>query len=808
MSTKIIHSNINDIIDEIFTDATNKGVLHLQSEDKQINGKTFQIKGQTLNNFGSCGYLGLEMDPRLIEGAINALHRYGTQFSLSRSYITNDINLELEELVSTIYGGASVMVTPSTTAAHLSTIPFIIKERDLVILDQQVHFSVQNAVQLLRPKGTKVEMIRHSSLSMLEEKIKSLENQHDKIWYMIDGVYSMFGDFPPIHELVKLMDKYEKLHLYIDDAHGMSWAGKNGSGYIMSQIPIHPKIILVGTLAKGFGINGGVVVFPNKELCRKVKIFGGPQSYSHPLAPATLGAGIASAKIHLSDEIYELQKDLNTKVTYCDQLLRKADLPLVSGTESPIFFVGMGQTNVGYNMVKRILDDGFYVNIAIFPIVSVKNTGLRFTITRHQTLDKIEELVDCIKYHYPRVLEEEGKTQNQIRKAFNLSLQKEEQIIAPKVYKDLTIQHETGIEKIDKNVWDSMFATAGNFDWEGLRFLEDSFCGNPQPEFNWDFHYYIIRDSLGQIVLATHFTSTLIKDDMLSPAAVSRKLEQIRRTDPYYLTSKTFSMGSFFSEGDHLFLDRKHPQWEKAMKILLEAASKQQEACGASILLLRDFHSNDDQMKSFLIDQGFLKVNMPPTHIIEELNWTTNDEFLKSVSYNSRKYHRKYVLKHEDKYEVEIIRSTTESDIEYWDSLFQNVKYKKFEFNIFGYPGKAFRNMILHPNYEVLSLKLKPEFDSRPERRPVSVIMCYRNKENYIPILVGVDYNFLYSHECYRQALFQAIKRAKKLGCKKVHLGFTAPDEKRRFNAISIPKSSYIQVNDNFNMELIELIEH
>src|SRR4028119_2244563 len=96
--------------------------------------------------------------------------------------------------------GHPVLIAKNSTLAHIAVIPGVVRDEDAVILDHQVHWSVQNACQLLKPRGIHVDMIRHSNLHMLEEKIKEFGNKYDKIWYMADGVYSMYGDFAPLGE--------------------------------------------------------------------------------------------------------------------------------------------------------------------------------------------------------------------------------------------------------------------------------------------------------------------------------------------------------------------------------------------------------------------------------------------------------------------------------------------------------------------------------------------------------------------------------------------------------------------------------
>ena len=242
---KTRHNNLFDTIDEVITHGKEKGILHLYTEDEYFTGRTVRIDGKQLYHFGTTGYLGLEQDQRLKNAAIEAIQKFGTQFPLSKSYISHTRYKELEEILEEMYDNP-VIISKNSTLAHVAVIPTIVRDEDAVILDHQVHYSVQNACQLLKPRGIHVEMIRHSNLNMLEERIKKLRQKHNKIYYMIDGVYSMFGDVAPIRELVELADKYPCLYLYVDDVHGMSWTGQNGTGYVRSELPeLHEKFILI-----------------------------------------------------------------------------------------------------------------------------------------------------------------------------------------------------------------------------------------------------------------------------------------------------------------------------------------------------------------------------------------------------------------------------------------------------------------------------------------------------------------------------------------------------------------------------------
>ena len=198
---------------------------------------------------------------------------------------------------------------------------------------------------------------------------------------MADGIYSMYGDFAPIEDLLELSKKYSQLHLYFDDVHGMSWKGKNGTGYVMDVLKELPEnVLLFGTLSKTFGASGAVLVGYDKSLHSKIKNFGGPLTFSAQLEPASVSAASASADIHLSPEIYELQNELAAKINYFNFLLKNTDLPLVEYNNSPVFFIGTGMPVTGYKFVQRLMKEGFYVNLGLFPAVPVKipELGLPF----------------------------------------------------------------------------------------------------------------------------------------------------------------------------------------------------------------------------------------------------------------------------------------------------------------------------------------------------------------------------------------------------------------------------------------------
>jgi 7-keto-8-aminopelargonate synthetase-like enzyme len=384
----------------IMSHAKSLGILQGHFTDQRLNGQTIQLNGKDLHHFANCSYLGLELDPRLKKAAQDAIERYGIQFSSSRTYLESELYGVLEHKLSLIFE-KPVIVAPTTSLGHISWIPNVVQKNDAVILDHQVHRSVQNATMIAKANGTHVELVRHNRMDLLEQRIVELSKKYRKIWYMADGVYSMFGDTAPMTDLYAFLNQYEQFHLYVDDAHGMSWAGKHGSGYTLSQVPyFHDKMCLITSINKGFGANGSAMVFTDELQKSMIKNAGSTLIFSGPVSPVMLTAGIASAAIHLSDEIYERQARLIALISHFNQKAIELDLPLVRQDLTPICYLAVGANPLHCVQIAHGLQtDGFFVNVSSFPTVPLKNSGMRITLNVNHTEEVITNLLQSLRYH-------------------------------------------------------------------------------------------------------------------------------------------------------------------------------------------------------------------------------------------------------------------------------------------------------------------------------------------------------------------------------------------------------------------------
>ena len=805
MPQKATYQSLINTINEISTIGQQRGLGKLYSQDEFLDGRMITIRGKRLINYGSCSYLGLEMDPRLKEAAIDAVKRYGTYFSCSRTYVSCTNYLELEELLGKIFGNP-ILLTTNSTLGHQSVMPIVMGHNDVVIYDQQAHISMHEMSYKMRHFGTEIDILRHNRLDELEEKVEKYKGTRDKIWYVIDGVYSMFGDLAPFDSIMPLLDKHRKLHLYVDDAHGMSWAGSSGAGYTHSQTVLHPKMVMGTSMAKGFGSCGGIFVFPTEELRNQVRNWGGPITYSGPQEPATVAAAVASAKIHLSDEIYEFQKSLQDKIEFCNHIMAQYKVPLVSDSRGPIFFVGLGLNKLGYNMVQRVIDSGFYTNIGVFPAVPETCTGMRFTITNHIRHEDIENLARTIAYHLPRAMREENRSMKDIYRAFRKFVDLEKRLGPSDAFvplpqaeqpQDLKLETYPGIDHLNENEWNVLLGDQGAFDANMLRSLEKTFSGNTQKENNWEFMYYIIRQDQKPVV-ATFFTAALAKDDMLAPASVSKIVEEERQKNPYYLTSTYLMMGSLLTNGQHLYIDRENPAWRRALTMLIDYLAIEQERVKANAVVLKEFDPADQELRTFFIDHNFVKMDMEVTTFVNNLSNTTFEDYFKTrLNKKKRLAFRNEILKFADNF-VGTFNDYQPEELPHFYELYKKIKQTKLNINAFDIPYSFFEHVSDNPAWDIFTLRLKET------GQVASVVICGKTVNNYCPLIIGIDYSLDKGYNIYKQSLYHLLLRGIDLKVNRIYFGLTAVDAKYKVGAVKQEQIGFIQMKDHFNHEMID----
>ena len=385
------------------------GIHRLLIEDIELEGDSVILGGKRVLNFGLCSYLGLGNDERLVNAATQAIKRYGTSYSSSLAYTAVPLYRELSERLASMFD-SRVVLAPTTTLAHLAALPVLIRPEDVAVVDVQAHASVRMATQVLQANGVKVVTVPHSNTEEAEAAISRYED-FGKVWLLTDGIYSMYGDITPAIQISQLLDRHSNLWVYCDDAHGFGWDGKHGRGSYLARAAWHPRLVVSAGLSKSFGATGGVIATIDEDLAEKVEATAAPLIFGGPIPPAALGAGVASADIHLSSEHEELQSELMKRIDFVNRFAGEIGLPLADLSPTPLWFYELGNPFKVMELLVALKEDGFFLNGATFPVVPLGHAGVRFTVTNYLSLQQIEDMLLRLQ---ERRLEVVGETEIEI----------------------------------------------------------------------------------------------------------------------------------------------------------------------------------------------------------------------------------------------------------------------------------------------------------------------------------------------------------------------------------------------------------
>ncbi|MFH9008769.1 aminotransferase class I/II-fold pyridoxal phosphate-dependent enzyme [Streptomyces afghaniensis] len=360
---------------------------------RATEGHEFIAEGHEFVNFSCCSYLDLDSHPEVIEGGIDAMRRYGVlDHCIARSRVQIPAMRELETSLGELFG-AQVVCSIAASTATFGLLPLIASghlgngTRPLMIFDKNAHVSMAGLKPVCADE-TEVVTSRHHDLDFIEDMCK----KYAKVAYVCDGSDSL-GGYAPVKELAELQDKYGLL-VYYDDSHSLSAYGERGVGYVRTHSPIQDeRTITVVTLNKAFGTSGAAIVLDgqSKETLRVIERFGGALNYSQLLNTASVGASLASARIHRTGELTTLQNRLYANIELFDSLVRTEQ----AGSTFPIRLVPMSDATV-IEAGRRVIEAGFYVSPVFFPIVARGTAGLRVMMRAGQTGQQIRDLCDVL----------------------------------------------------------------------------------------------------------------------------------------------------------------------------------------------------------------------------------------------------------------------------------------------------------------------------------------------------------------------------------------------------------------------------
>lgn len=377
---------------DAFDAAHYQGIMALYAAPMEGRAVRMSSNGATVIDFVRCSYLGLDNHPGIIEGAARAVVESGAlHWSCARTRLNFSILEQLEAELSHLFN-ANVVTFTTVLAANMSALPLLASghltggHKPIMVFDRLAHATLAHHKAVVAEE-TSVETIRHNDLEALEAVCKS----HRQVAYICDGVYSM-GGHAPLEGLRALQDKYG-LFLYIDDAHGISIEGLDGSGFARSVMrELGDRTIVAASLGKGFGASGGILMLGTNSQELIFRRFAIAHAFSASMNTAAIGAALASAEVHRTDELLLRQRSLRQNLALLDSLLRT----MQGATSLPIRTIRIGDDLLAVAAARHLLQVGFYTSAIFFPTVPRGEAGLRICLTSSHTELQIRALADAV----------------------------------------------------------------------------------------------------------------------------------------------------------------------------------------------------------------------------------------------------------------------------------------------------------------------------------------------------------------------------------------------------------------------------
>lgn len=260
------------------------------------HNKHFYFTGTTTDtlNLSSYNYLGFAQSiGPCSDAAEEAIKKYGITSCSTRSEVgTQDLHLEVEEQVARFVGKEAAMVFSMGFGTNANIFPALVGKGCLIISDELNHASIRFGARL---SGASICMFKHNDMKALEEKLRESISQGQprthrpwkKILVVVEGLYSMEGSMCNLPGLIALKRRY-KFHLFIDEAHSIGAVGPRGRGVCdYFGIDTSEVDILMGTLTKSFGANGGYVA-ADRMMIQKLRATNSGVFFGESPCPAVL----------------------------------------------------------------------------------------------------------------------------------------------------------------------------------------------------------------------------------------------------------------------------------------------------------------------------------------------------------------------------------------------------------------------------------------------------------------------------------------------------------------------------------------
>jgi glycine C-acetyltransferase len=363
-------------------------------------GPRFLIEGSGDKAFlrmNSNSYLGLTFDGRVAAAEEEAVRRYGVGPGAVR-FISGTWapHVALEARLARFHGREAAMLFSSAYATVMGTLPPLITGETVVISDALNHSCIINAIALARPAEKRV--YKHLDYDELTRELGAFTNKCRRAIVVTDGVFSMRGDHARLDKIMSVAAQFHPLYaegviVVADDSHGVGAFGATGRG--TEEVTACAGVdLLVGTLGKAFGVNGGYVATSSTiiDYLRETSPF---YIYSNPITPAEAeAAGVAIDRVD-SEPGRALLAHLRAMTHRFRDGLKQLGLETVAG-EHPVVPLMVRDTERTRRLVAHLRANAILATGLSFPVVPKGEEEIRFQISADHTTADIDEAIDVL----------------------------------------------------------------------------------------------------------------------------------------------------------------------------------------------------------------------------------------------------------------------------------------------------------------------------------------------------------------------------------------------------------------------------
>ncbi|MEM7415178.1 MAG: aminotransferase class I/II-fold pyridoxal phosphate-dependent enzyme [Gemmatimonadota bacterium] len=364
-------------------------------------GPRFLLRGEGEKEFmrmNSNSYMGLGLRDEVIAAEEGATAEFGAgpgavRF-ISGSY---DAHLQLEAELAAFHGRDAGMIFSSAYAAIVSTITPLVTKDTVLISDELNHNCIINAMRLSRPAGKAI--YAHNDMAELDAALTEWKGKAKRALVVTDGIFSMRGDHAPLDEVMEICRRHdadypENAVCIVDDSHGVGAFGNTGRG--TEEYTAAPKVdILVGTLGKAFGVNGGYVV-ADKDSIAFLRESSQMYIYSNPITVGEAAAARASLAIVASDEGEQMLARLRGLTSRFEEGLGRIGIETIPG-DHPVVPLMIRDTAKTHALVQHLYDKGVLVTGLAYPVVPRGDEEIRTQINADHTEADIDHVLGILE---------------------------------------------------------------------------------------------------------------------------------------------------------------------------------------------------------------------------------------------------------------------------------------------------------------------------------------------------------------------------------------------------------------------------